>query len=229
MLRLGPGWLCQPKFPPGATRLSVVMTSVSPFVRRLSFQSPVLRLTSTGGRLPTPIVVLVTPLAGVARVTPANAATPSTATSRARLSRFDIGKISFGHWWSRVSADELRPLCERTRTSSARLPCLPAHGRGCWHPAGEGCSGPGLFRPSRPRASETEPAGARPGQASGSWRCRPRSARAGALPSPAYSRPVPIRLVLAEDHYLVREGVRRLLEAQPELEVAAVCGDLDSL
>jgi DNA-binding NarL/FixJ family response regulator len=40
---------------------------------------------------------------------------------------------------------------------------------------------------------------------------------------------MPIRLVLAEDHYLVREGVRRLLEAQPELEVAAVCDDLDSL
>jgi DNA-binding NarL/FixJ family response regulator len=38
-----------------------------------------------------------------------------------------------------------------------------------------------------------------------------------------------IRLVLAEDHYLVREGVRRLLETQPDLEVAAVCGDLDSL
>jgi len=40
---------------------------------------------------------------------------------------------------------------------------------------------------------------------------------------------MPIRLVLAEDHYLVREGLRRLLEAQPNLEVAAVCGDLDSL
>jgi DNA-binding NarL/FixJ family response regulator len=38
-----------------------------------------------------------------------------------------------------------------------------------------------------------------------------------------------IRLVLAEDHYLVREGVRRLLETHPDLEVAAVCGDLDSL
>ena len=38
-----------------------------------------------------------------------------------------------------------------------------------------------------------------------------------------------IRLVLAEDHYLVREGVRRLLEAQPGIEVAAVCGDLESL
>jgi len=40
---------------------------------------------------------------------------------------------------------------------------------------------------------------------------------------------VPIRLVVAEDHYLVREGIRRLLETEPELEVAAVCGDLDSL
>jgi DNA-binding NarL/FixJ family response regulator len=40
---------------------------------------------------------------------------------------------------------------------------------------------------------------------------------------------MPIRLVIAEDHLLVREGVRRLLEADPELEVAAVCGDLDSL
>jgi DNA-binding NarL/FixJ family response regulator len=40
---------------------------------------------------------------------------------------------------------------------------------------------------------------------------------------------MPIRLVLAEDHYLVREGIRRLLETRPELEVVAVCGDLNSL
>ena len=40
---------------------------------------------------------------------------------------------------------------------------------------------------------------------------------------------MPIRLVLADDHYLVREGVRRLLETEPELEVVAVCEDLDSL
>ncbi len=38
-----------------------------------------------------------------------------------------------------------------------------------------------------------------------------------------------IRVVLAEDHYLVREGVRRLIEAQPGLELVAVCADLDSL
>jgi DNA-binding NarL/FixJ family response regulator len=40
---------------------------------------------------------------------------------------------------------------------------------------------------------------------------------------------VPIQLVLADDHYLVREGVRRLLEAEPDLEIAAVCSDLGSL
>jgi DNA-binding NarL/FixJ family response regulator len=40
---------------------------------------------------------------------------------------------------------------------------------------------------------------------------------------------VAIRLVLADDHYLVREGIHRLLDLQPDLEVAAVCGDLASL
>ena len=40
---------------------------------------------------------------------------------------------------------------------------------------------------------------------------------------------MPIRLVLAEDDYLVREGIRRLLETRPEVEVAAVCGDFHSL
>jgi DNA-binding NarL/FixJ family response regulator len=44
-----------------------------------------------------------------------------------------------------------------------------------------------------------------------------------------YSRVVAIRVVLAEDHYLLREGVRRLLETEPELEVVGVCEDLDSL
>ncbi len=38
-----------------------------------------------------------------------------------------------------------------------------------------------------------------------------------------------LRVVLADDHYLTREGVRTLLETDPEIEIAAVCGDLDSL
>jgi DNA-binding NarL/FixJ family response regulator len=40
---------------------------------------------------------------------------------------------------------------------------------------------------------------------------------------------VPIRIVLAEDQYLVREGLRSVLETQEGLEVVSVCGDLDSL
>jgi DNA-binding NarL/FixJ family response regulator len=47
--------------------------------------------------------------------------------------------------------------------------------------------------------------------------------------SSPYSQAVAIRIVLAEDQYLVREGLRRLLETRDELEVAGVCGDLDSL
>jgi DNA-binding NarL/FixJ family response regulator len=38
-----------------------------------------------------------------------------------------------------------------------------------------------------------------------------------------------IRIVLADDHYLVREGVRRLLETQTGVEVVATCADLDEL
>lgn len=44
-----------------------------------------------------------------------------------------------------------------------------------------------------------------------------------------YSLRVPIRLVLGEDDYLVREGVRRLLETRDDIEVVAVCEDFDSL
>jgi len=38
-----------------------------------------------------------------------------------------------------------------------------------------------------------------------------------------------IRIVLAEDHYLLREGLRRLLESESDLEVVSVCESLDSL
>src|SRR6266516_3795815 len=47
--------------------------------------------------------------------------------------------------------------------------------------------------------------------------------------APPYPLAVAIRVVLADDHYLVREGVRSMLEAEPEPEVAAVCEDLDAL
>ena len=38
-----------------------------------------------------------------------------------------------------------------------------------------------------------------------------------------------IRLVIAEDTYLVREGIRRLLEPEADIEVVAACEDLPSL
>lgn len=40
---------------------------------------------------------------------------------------------------------------------------------------------------------------------------------------------MPVRIVVAEDEYLVREGLRRLLETGDGLEVASTCSDLDSL
>jgi DNA-binding NarL/FixJ family response regulator len=40
---------------------------------------------------------------------------------------------------------------------------------------------------------------------------------------------MPLRIVLAEDHFLLREGLRRLLEAEPDLEVVAVCETFDTL
>lgn len=38
-----------------------------------------------------------------------------------------------------------------------------------------------------------------------------------------------IKLVLAEDNYIVREGIVRMLESHPGIELAGACGDLDSL
>ncbi len=44
-----------------------------------------------------------------------------------------------------------------------------------------------------------------------------------------YAGGVAIRVVLAEDNLLIREGVRRLLEAEADIQVVAACGDLDAL
>jgi DNA-binding NarL/FixJ family response regulator len=40
---------------------------------------------------------------------------------------------------------------------------------------------------------------------------------------------VPIRVVIAEDNYLVREGIRQVVEATPDLELVGVSEDLGSL
>ncbi len=38
-----------------------------------------------------------------------------------------------------------------------------------------------------------------------------------------------IRVVLAEDSYLAREGIEQVLQAEPDIEVVYTCGDLDSV
>ncbi|MGH2795897.1 MAG: response regulator transcription factor [Actinomycetota bacterium] len=38
-----------------------------------------------------------------------------------------------------------------------------------------------------------------------------------------------LRVVMAEDNYLIREGVRELLASDPDVDVVASCGDMDSL
>jgi DNA-binding NarL/FixJ family response regulator len=50
-----------------------------------------------------------------------------------------------------------------------------------------------------------------------------------AWPACAYASLVAIRLVLAEDNLLVREGVRQLLGTVAEIDLVAVCTDRDSL
>jgi DNA-binding NarL/FixJ family response regulator len=40
---------------------------------------------------------------------------------------------------------------------------------------------------------------------------------------------VSLRIVLADDSLIVREGVRGMLDTQPDLHVVGTCADLDSL
>jgi DNA-binding NarL/FixJ family response regulator len=57
---------------------------------------------------------------------------------------------------------------------------------------------------------------------------RPRLIRSGSTVARIVGA-MAIRVVLAEDNYLVREGVGRLLELEPDIELAAACADLPSL
>jgi DNA-binding NarL/FixJ family response regulator len=51
----------------------------------------------------------------------------------------------------------------------------------------------------------------------------------GAHPGSAYAAAVPIRVVLGEDSYIVREGLQQVLARAPQIVVEAGCGDIDSL
>ena len=48
------------------------------------------------------------------------------------------------------------------------------------------------------------------------------------VPAPGDGMSV-LRVVIAEDHYLVPEGVRRVLEEEPDIEVVAVVGTATEL
>ena len=39
----------------------------------------------------------------------------------------------------------------------------------------------------------------------------------------------PIQVIVGEDHYLVREGLRQLIDGEPDIEAVAYCGELESL
>src|SRR5215216_4426450 len=86
MTRLGPGWLCQPKLPPGAIVFCRTWRSEIPLVLIRAFQNlvgvpglmSVLTLVSMSVKRPTPIVDVVTLSGGVARAgTTINAALTS--------------------------------------------------------------------------------------------------------------------------------------------------------
>ncbi|MDR7422269.1 MAG: response regulator transcription factor [Armatimonadota bacterium] len=49
--------------------------------------------------------------------------------------------------------------------------------------------------------------------------------RRGPSPGRADVRPAPLRVVLAEDHAIVREGIRRLLAAEPDIVVVGEAAD----
>jgi DNA-binding NarL/FixJ family response regulator len=54
-------------------------------------------------------------------------------------------------------------------------------------------------------------------------------ARVGKLPGRRYSRTVSVRLVVADDNLIAREGILQLLALEPEFEVVAACGDLQEV
>src|SRR6266404_6832963 len=110
------------------------MTSVSPFVRRLSFQSPVLTLKWTGLRVPVAIGVVVAMDGGVASTIPPNATAESAAAPMAKRNRLRMGSPIDASCLGGASAR----FSEPTWTSSPRQPCLQAGARDAGTPPGAG-------------------------------------------------------------------------------------------
>ena len=60
-------------------------------------------------------------------------------------------------------------------------------------------------------------------------RVRAFTRRRDSTAQPGYGLAVSIKVALAEDSLIVREGIQQLLASEPDIEVVAACADLDSL
>src|SRR5262245_19959788 len=87
--KLGPGWLCQPKLPPGAILLDRTWMSVAPVVFISAVHAPILPFVSMEPNFPIPKIVGWTPKGGVANTVPAYTAAPRAAASEAHAN-FDL-------------------------------------------------------------------------------------------------------------------------------------------
>ena len=101
-------------------------------------------------------------------------------------------------------------------------------GSGCeGHVEAPAAAGPGCGPHPGERATVTrEPIRARPWEPSRAGRLGTRGA---IVESGAEVAAKPLRVVLAEDSYLVREGIRLLIEEQDDLTLVATCSDYDGL
>src|SRR5438552_1642429 len=119
--KLGPGWLCQPKVPPGAILFSRTWMSVAPVVVICALHAPILPFVSMAPNLPIPNTVGFTPEGGVASTAPAYTAVPRT-TAREAHANFDL--------ISPPSRPRLSRRRQRHRPRAARPPVLHLPGRG---------------------------------------------------------------------------------------------------
>lgn len=78
--------------------------------------------------------------------------------------------------------------------------------------------------PATPRPAAPGPAAPRPASTGPASPATAPSSSATARPATAVAPP-PVRILLADDHALVRRGVRLILEREPDLEVVAEAGD----